>query len=301
MTNGPSRVVLITGASSGIGRATAELLAGRGYRVFGGVRAPATTSPLAGVELMPLDVRDEASVKACVEEVRSRAGRIDVLINNAGVNLVGAVEETSIGQAQALFDTNVVRRAAHDSSRAPRHAASGRRPDHQYQLDPGLLAGAVHGRLCEHQACHRRAVGIARSRSARVRHPRGLDRAALYQDQPRRERCASGGSDRRLCGAAPPHGGSDHPQHQHGARAEGRRRGSVAIDRRALPHATADRPGSSPELAAQAAAGRDCSSPACARHSRSIHRARAPPRNRALNPEGQATCSISSAWSSRRP
>jgi NAD(P)-dependent dehydrogenase (short-subunit alcohol dehydrogenase family) len=108
MTNVPSRVVLITGASSGIGRATAELLAGRGHRVFGGVRAPATTPPLAGAELVPLDVRDGASVKTCVEAVRSSAGRIDVLINNAGVNLVGAVEETSIGQAQALFDTNVI-------------------------------------------------------------------------------------------------------------------------------------------------------------------------------------------------
>jgi NAD(P)-dependent dehydrogenase (short-subunit alcohol dehydrogenase family) len=108
MTNGRSRVVLITGASSGIGRATAELLAGRGHRVFGGVRVPATTRPLADVELVPLDVRDEASVQACVEEVRSRAGRIDVLINNAGVNLVGAVEETGISQAQALFDTNVI-------------------------------------------------------------------------------------------------------------------------------------------------------------------------------------------------
>jgi NAD(P)-dependent dehydrogenase (short-subunit alcohol dehydrogenase family) len=108
MTNGPRRVVLITGASSGIGRATAELIAARGHRVFGGVRAPATTRPLAGVELVHLDVRDEASVKACIDEVRRRAGRIDVLINNAGVNLVGAVEETSISQAQALFDTNVI-------------------------------------------------------------------------------------------------------------------------------------------------------------------------------------------------
>jgi NADP-dependent 3-hydroxy acid dehydrogenase YdfG len=107
MTNGPSRVVLITGASSGIGRATAELLAGRSFRVFGGVRTPATTLPVASVELVPLDVRDNTSVKACVEEVRSRAGRIDVLINNAGINLVGAVEETSIGQVQALFETNV--------------------------------------------------------------------------------------------------------------------------------------------------------------------------------------------------
>ena len=107
MPKGRSRVVLITGASSGIGRATAELLAGKSYRVFGGVRAPATTRPLAGVDLVPLDVRDQTSIKACVEEVYSRAGGIDVLINNAGVNLVGAVEETSIGQAQALFDTNV--------------------------------------------------------------------------------------------------------------------------------------------------------------------------------------------------
>src|SRR5215468_2150729 len=108
MTNGPRRVVLITGASSGIGRATAELIIARGNRVFGGVRAPATTRPLAGVELIQLDVRDEASAKACIDEVCRRAGRLDVLINNAGVNLVGAVEETSISQAQALFDTNVI-------------------------------------------------------------------------------------------------------------------------------------------------------------------------------------------------
>ena len=73
MAKGQSRVVLITGASSGIGRATAELLAGRGYRVFGGVRAPATTSPLAGVELIPLDVRDETSIRACVGELCRRA------------------------------------------------------------------------------------------------------------------------------------------------------------------------------------------------------------------------------------
>src|SRR5262249_714408 len=108
MTNRARRVVLITGASSGIGRATADLLAAWGHRVFGGVRAPATTRPLAGMESVPLDVRDEASVKACVEGVRSRAGQIDVVINNAGINLVGAVEETSISQAQALFDTNVI-------------------------------------------------------------------------------------------------------------------------------------------------------------------------------------------------
>jgi NAD(P)-dependent dehydrogenase (short-subunit alcohol dehydrogenase family) len=108
MANGPGKVVLITGASSGIGRATAELLAARGYRVFGGVRSPATTSSVAGVELVAVDVRNEASVRACVQGVLERADRIDVLINNAGIMLVGAVEETSIAQAQAQFDTNVI-------------------------------------------------------------------------------------------------------------------------------------------------------------------------------------------------
>jgi short-subunit dehydrogenase len=102
----PNSVVLITGASSGIGRATAELLANRGHRVFAGVRAAAPALP--GIEFLPLDVRDAASVQTCVDALHSRAGRIDVLINNAGVNLVGAVEETSVRQAQDLFDVNVI-------------------------------------------------------------------------------------------------------------------------------------------------------------------------------------------------
>src|SRR5215510_12492543 len=108
MTNRARHVVLITGASTGIGRVTAELLAARGHRVFGGVRTVATARPLAGVAVVPLDVRNEVSVKACIEELRGRVDRIDVLINNAGINLVGAIEETSISQAQALFDTNVI-------------------------------------------------------------------------------------------------------------------------------------------------------------------------------------------------
>jgi NAD(P)-dependent dehydrogenase (short-subunit alcohol dehydrogenase family) len=102
------KVVLITGASSGIGRATAELLNSRGYRVFGTARNPTSVTPISGVELLQLDVRDDASVEACIESVLSQAGRIDVLINNAGYAVVGAVEETSPSEAQALFDTNVL-------------------------------------------------------------------------------------------------------------------------------------------------------------------------------------------------
>jgi NAD(P)-dependent dehydrogenase (short-subunit alcohol dehydrogenase family) len=101
------KIVLITGASSGIGRATAELLASRGYRVFSTARDPDTVAPVRGVELLPLDVRDDASVASSVEAVLGQTGRIDVLVNNAGYSVVGAIEETSASEAQALFDTNV--------------------------------------------------------------------------------------------------------------------------------------------------------------------------------------------------
>src|SRR4051812_21648414 len=100
------KIVLITGASSGIGRATAELLASRGYRVFSTARDPDTVAPVRGVELLPLDVRDDASVASSVEAVLGQTGRIDVLVNNAGYSVVGAIEETSASEAQALFDTN---------------------------------------------------------------------------------------------------------------------------------------------------------------------------------------------------
>ncbi|MCY1065034.1 SDR family NAD(P)-dependent oxidoreductase [Nannocystis sp. RBIL2] len=100
-------VVLITGASSGFGEAAARLLAARGpYRVFGTSRRAAGDDTLGGAEMLPLDVRSDASVAACVDAVMQRAGRIDVLVNNAGYTLAGAVEETAIDEAKAQFDTN---------------------------------------------------------------------------------------------------------------------------------------------------------------------------------------------------
>lgn len=99
------KVALVTGVSSGIGEATARVLARNGYRVFGTVRSSDGAVP-DGVERVVLDVRDEASIAAGVESVISRAGRIDALVNNAGVNILGAIEETNTAQAQALFDVN---------------------------------------------------------------------------------------------------------------------------------------------------------------------------------------------------
>lgn len=101
------KVVLITGASSGIGSATAEHLVSRGYRVFGTARSPQRTATPSGVSLLPLDVTVASSVSRAVQTVLDAAGRIDVLVNNAGLGVFGAFEETSIEQAQGLFDTNV--------------------------------------------------------------------------------------------------------------------------------------------------------------------------------------------------
>jgi len=99
------QVALVTGISSGIGRITAVSLAEAGFRVFGTLRSRDQVPP-PGVEAVQLDVRDEASVRAAVEGVIARAGRIDVLVNNAGSALLGAIEETALTEAQALFDVN---------------------------------------------------------------------------------------------------------------------------------------------------------------------------------------------------
>jgi NAD(P)-dependent dehydrogenase (short-subunit alcohol dehydrogenase family) len=100
-----SKVVLITGASSGIGNAIAKLLAEHGYRVFGTSRKPESET-LDGFTLLPLDVTSDESVKACVQTVIERAGHIDVLVNNAGVDFVGAIEETSLEEVRAIMETN---------------------------------------------------------------------------------------------------------------------------------------------------------------------------------------------------
>lgn len=102
-----AKVVLITGASSGMGQATAALLKSRGYHVFGTTRKLNDGTLPSGVEGIRLDVREDPSVEACVASVMQSAGRIDVLINNAGYGMAGAVEETSLDEALALFDTNL--------------------------------------------------------------------------------------------------------------------------------------------------------------------------------------------------
>lgn len=99
-------VALVTGASSGIGYATAKTLQNAGFRVFGTSRR-APTARTDGVTMLSCDVTDGQSVVNLFDDVMAQAGRIDLLVNNAGVGLLGGAEESSIAQARALFDVNV--------------------------------------------------------------------------------------------------------------------------------------------------------------------------------------------------
>ena len=100
------RVALVTGASSGIGFATAALFASRGYRTFGTTRELGAHPAPKGVEMVKLDVRSDESVHASIDAILAVAGRIDVLINNAGFGLAGAIEETSLEEARGQLETN---------------------------------------------------------------------------------------------------------------------------------------------------------------------------------------------------
>ena len=101
-----SKTALVTGASSGIGQATAERLASVGYKVYGTSRRGAQAGKRS-FEMLPLDVTSDESVEAAVREVLRLDGRIDVLVNNAGFGVAPAgAEESSIEQARSIFETN---------------------------------------------------------------------------------------------------------------------------------------------------------------------------------------------------
>ena len=100
-------VALVTGASSGIGKAAALALVGAGLRWSEPAATPHDCSPRQGVTYLDLDVTSDESVSSVVEQVIDRFGRIDVLVNNAGLGNAGAAEESSVAQDQRVFDVNV--------------------------------------------------------------------------------------------------------------------------------------------------------------------------------------------------
>src|SRR5437879_13653757 len=89
------KVVLVTGASSGFGKAIAGLLATRDLEVFGTSRHPSANGSMPGVSMVPLDVRMDESVRACVDAILYRTGRLDIIVNNAGYVQGGSVGSVS--------------------------------------------------------------------------------------------------------------------------------------------------------------------------------------------------------------
>ena len=119
--NQDAPVVLISGCSTGIGRALAIEFAARSWRVFATARKPAAIDDLKAlnVETAALDVTDEKSITACVDSVIAKAGRIDMLVNNAGLLLIGPLVELETSELRRQFETNVLGLAALTRAVAP--------------------------------------------------------------------------------------------------------------------------------------------------------------------------------------
>ena len=153
-------VAIVTGASGGIGEATARALQAAGYRVFGTYRRPpATRSP--GIEYLACDVTSDESVQTAVGQVLAKAGRVDLLVNNAGVGLVAGAEESSLEQAKSLFDVNLFGVFRMTKAVLPTMRRQRVGTDRQYQLGHGPDPGAVHGPVRSQQARRGRVFRVA--------------------------------------------------------------------------------------------------------------------------------------------
>ena len=102
-----AKVVLITGGSSGIGKATALYLTQKGYIVYGTSRNPSRITEKLPFNLVALDVTDKDTINSAVDSIIEKEGRLDVLINNAGVGITGPLEETPDKEIKKAFQTNV--------------------------------------------------------------------------------------------------------------------------------------------------------------------------------------------------
>jgi NAD(P)-dependent dehydrogenase (short-subunit alcohol dehydrogenase family) len=107
--SGISKAILITGCSSGIGRATAERLAGKGHNVYASARSLESIADLEplGCKLVQLDVTDDASARAAVDQISAAEGAVGALVNNAGYGISGAIEAVSLDEMRREFETNV--------------------------------------------------------------------------------------------------------------------------------------------------------------------------------------------------
>ena len=101
-----SKVILITGASSGIGKTSAEYLTEKGYIVYGTSRYPGSYSKPNDYTILQMDVADDETVQSAIDLITQKEGGIDILINNAGMGIAGDLEHTTIDKAKEQFETN---------------------------------------------------------------------------------------------------------------------------------------------------------------------------------------------------
>lgn len=102
-----SKTVLVTGGSSGIGKATCSYLAGKGYKVYGSSRSAENGTPLENFTLVNLDLRQPETIRSAVEYIIQTEGKIDVLVNNAGVGIASSVEDISTEELRQVFEINL--------------------------------------------------------------------------------------------------------------------------------------------------------------------------------------------------
>lgn len=134
------RVVLVTGASTGIGRLCAERLAASGWRVFGAARSAGAieAAPGSNLDWLPMDVTDDVSVQTAIDTILAQTDRIDAIVNNAGFSMRGSVEDVPMEEARAVFETNFF-----GALRVCRAAAPALRARGGYIVNMSSLAGVV--------------------------------------------------------------------------------------------------------------------------------------------------------------
>jgi NAD(P)-dependent dehydrogenase (short-subunit alcohol dehydrogenase family) len=169
------QTAFVTGASSGIGKATALALTQAGYRVIGTSRRATPGEVRGGVRLIACDVTSDASVAEAVALAHAELGHIDLLINNAGYAVSGAAEESSVDQVSALFDTNFLGVVRVTNAVLPIMRAQG----HGRILNIGSVLGLIPGPFGAYYAASKHAIeGYSESLDHEVR-PFGIRVAVI--------------------------------------------------------------------------------------------------------------------------
>jgi len=183
------KVAVVTGASSGIGEATVKKFLAEGYEVYAAARRLDRMAGLAdlGAKLVSLDLTDDPSIVAAAERIRAEAGRIDVLVNNAGYGSYGAIEDVPLDEARRQFEVNLFGAARLIQLALPMMRAA-KRQDRQYHLDRRQGLGAVRGLVSLDQIRPRRLERLFARRAAPFWHRRDRHRAGRHQDGMDRDR-----------------------------------------------------------------------------------------------------------------